>query len=329
MKEQKISRLFVFLAFGLLCSSCGGESADPVVEDTASVVVEDANNVGTDDKISNDQSEPPEDFVSTVDQTNSVELPIIEITMLPAEHGKLATVFSKYVSVFGVNIFATSDTPDAKVLHAAHVMAQYLDNNEDGVVDDVAVLDALVSANASLVMTRTENDFEAINPEEFFGLEYEASQLLFGEETRPDGSGSEGFDATLEEVLHLVTALGYANAHPGAFGESSGSTIAGCMDLARGGKFMSIPNPYPTGSWYHYDDFTCDYRCMVTEYYYWALTSLLGAQDYPGRPESIANEWELPTPALVESGDPCIYALLTNPDFKVPSVLPDGSYGSN
>ena len=34
--------------------------------------------------------------------------------------------FSKYVSVFGVHIFATPDARDEKLLHAAKVMAEYL-----------------------------------------------------------------------------------------------------------------------------------------------------------------------------------------------------------
>ena len=65
---------------------------------------------------------------------------------------------------------------------------------------------------------------------------------------------------------------------------------------------------------------------MVTEYFYWALTSILGAQSYPGRAEEISNEWEAPTRNLVESKDPDVFALLTNPVYKLPSVLPDGVY---
>lgn len=263
-----------------------------------------------------------------LDQGQAVTLPEIKIEPVPEKHQKLSKVFSKYVSVFGVNIFATSDTADAKVLHAAHVLAQYLDNDENGVVDDPAVVESLLSSNASLLMTRLEDDFEKLDPEAFLFPEYEASQLLFGEETHPEGSSaSTGFDATLEEVLHLVTALGYAPAHPKDFGEQPGSTLAKCMDIARGGQFMTIPNPYPAEAWYHYNDYTCDYRCMATEYIYWALTSLLGAQDYPGRAKEIAIEWELPTPELLQSGDPCVYELLTSPKYKLPSVLPDGSYG--
>ena len=50
------------------------------------------------------------------------------------------------------------------------------------------------------------------------------------------------------------------------------------MDKARGGQFTEIPNQYPSSAWYTYDDETCDYKCMSTEYIYWALTSILGGQ---------------------------------------------------
>ena len=31
------------------------------------------------------------------------------------------------------------------------------------------------------------------------------------------------------------------------------------MDIARGGRFLSIPMDYPDTAWYTYDDETCDY----------------------------------------------------------------------
>ena len=45
-------------------------------------------------------------------------------------------VFKIQVSVFGIRVYATAETPNEKVLHAAHVLAQYLDNDEDGVPDN-------------------------------------------------------------------------------------------------------------------------------------------------------------------------------------------------
>ncbi|MEC8853104.1 MAG: hypothetical protein VYD33_01530, partial [Bacteroidota bacterium] len=45
--------------------------------------------------------------------------------------------FTKYVDVLGCfSIYAESSISDAKVLHAAAVTAELLDNNEDGIVDD-------------------------------------------------------------------------------------------------------------------------------------------------------------------------------------------------
>ena len=49
--------------------------------------------------------------------------------------------FPKQAIVFGLKVIATEDTTDEKVLHAAKIMAQYLDNDEDGIVDNQAVVD--------------------------------------------------------------------------------------------------------------------------------------------------------------------------------------------
>ena len=78
--------------------------------------------------------------------------------------------------------------------------------------------------------------------------------------------------------------------------------------------------------WYTYDDKTCYYSCQITEYTYWALTSILGAQEFPGRLEEIQNEWKLNTKEKVKNNDAHAYRLLTNSEFKFPTYLPDGKY---
>lgn len=123
-------------------------------------------------------------------------------------------------------------------------------------------------------------------------------QDLYATETNPNrpsglkGTNAEGFDASLEEVLHVVTT-GYAAAWPEVFGTTSGSQLANAMDKARGGQFDSIPSSYPSSAWYTYNDETCTYDCQCTEYIYWALTSILGGQQY--RLGSIQQEWKLNT----------------------------------
>ena len=65
---------------------------------------------------------------------------------------------------------------------------------------------------------------------------------------------------------------------------------------------------------------------MITEYFYWSLTSILGAQAYPGRFDEIGHEWKLNTLDKVKINDSEIYSILTDTKFIFPSVLPDNEY---
>ena len=98
------------------------------------------------------------------------------------------------------------------------------------------------------------------------------------------------------------------------------------MDEARGGQFMMVPNEYPSEAWYTYNDRTCDYDCMATEYLYWALTSILGAQASQERCSEVNWEWRLCTRAQVETTDTAVYQLLTDPQYRLPTRLPNGDY---
>lgn len=231
--------------------------------------------------------------------------------------------FSKYVNVFGVHIFATSRTPDSKVLHAAVILAEYLDNDEDGKPDNPLVVEALASRDAFLMMTASERELDRIDHEGWQEEGFHCGQFQHAGETAP---GKGRFDASLEEVLHLITQHGYGNAYPRIFGSRKGTKLAECLDRARGGHFTRVPRRYPQTAWFTYDDRSCEYGCQTQEYIYWALTSLLGAQEDPRRCEEISAEWRLCTPEAVKARDPGIYALLKEPKYKFPRVLPDGVY---
>jgi len=227
----------------------------------------------------------------------------------------------KKVEVFGIPIYAVTKVEDVKLLHAANVMAQYLDNDEDGTIDNQAVLDAMIVNEAFMVMWKSENDLDNIDSPSGIG------QDLGNDETHPSfvANGKTGsFDASLEEVFHIITNAGFSQVYPDVFGTNIGTSLSDAMDMARGGQFTSIPNPYPANAWYTYDDTTCDYECMATEYFYWALTSILGAQE--NRLNEIDNEWRLNTKEKVEQTDNAVYQLLTDPTYKFPTVLPDGTY---
>ena len=240
---------------------------------------------------------------------------------MPSQPSGQQVAFTKQVDVFGVPIYATNTTGDDKLLHAAGVLAQYIDNDEDGEADNPEILAALLEGNGAIVMTGTQSETRGMprgsRPR---------GQGLYGEETHPDARERGVFDGALEEILHMVSDIGWGGAYPEVFGRWPDTEIANAMDLARGGRFMDMPETYPEDAWYTYDDETCDYNCQVAEYLYWTLTSILGAQDYPGRLEQIGHEWRLNTRKKVMVGDPAVYAILTNPVYRLPTVLPDGQY---
>jgi hypothetical protein len=223
---------------------------------------------------------------------------------------------------FGVPVYGAPEVSDEKLLHAATVMAEYLDNDEDGLADDPSVVESMVENNAALVMFPSADDLDSSGIFESPWIDQIWGQDLAEDETAVPGR----FDATLEEVLHLINTAGHAQVYPDRLGMEGSTDLTEAMDLARGGHFTGVPSNYPEESWYHYDDTTCDYNCMATEYLYWGLTSLLGAQS--GRCNEIAVEWELCTPEAVESGDPSLHALLTDPLLKLPTVLPNGIYST-
>lgn len=230
--------------------------------------------------------------------------------------------FNRKVVVFGIDIYAVPGVADEKLLHAANVMAQYLDNDEDGTIDDQLVHDKMIENKAFMVMWASENDLNISPPVGRIG------QDLGNDETNPSyvSSGKTGrFDASLEEVLHIINGAGHSHAYPEAFGQKEGTLLANAMDIARGGKFKSIPSSYPANAWYTYNDQTCDYAsCQTIEYLYWAMTSILGAQET--RLNEIGQEWKLNTKDKVMETDKAIYELLSNPKYKMPKVLPDGTY---
>lgn len=257
---------------------------------------------------------------STIDPGNDPNFTIV------ANSDRGFSNFNRKVVVFDIPIYAVAAVEDVKLLHAANIMAQYLDNDEDGTIDNPTIHNSMKSNNAFLFMWKTEADRDNFNPPSGFMV----GQDLGADETVPvwHTNGNTGrFDAALEEVWHIITNGGHERAYPGVFSSRSGSEISAAMDVARGGNFQSPPANYPSGAWYTYDDTTCDYNCQVGEYLYWVMSSMLGAQE--NRLDEIDNEWRLNTRAKVEADDVMAWAIFTDPIYNMPTVLPDGTYRRN
>jgi hypothetical protein len=240
------------------------------------------------------------------------------------------TPFTKYVDVLGCfSIYAESTISNAKVKHAAAVAAELLDNNEDGIVDDPLIEAQLINKNALMPLFFQDGN----SAMDIFEYNYNGdgvSAVLYNNEIDPAQTGHWGDDATVEEIMHTINHVGHTNVYPAAFSmQANSSLMSTAMDVARGGQFMTIPNPYPASAWYHYDDNTCDYECMAIEYIYWVQVSNMGILDDLQTASGIANEWEPYNATLLQSMDTLMYALITDAQYKLPQIAPDGNYCPN
>ncbi|MBL4624628.1 MAG: T9SS type A sorting domain-containing protein [Flavobacteriales bacterium] len=245
----------------------------------------------------------------------------------PNSNDAALTGFTKYIKVLDCfEIYAESGLTDAQVLHAAAIAAELLDNDEDGIIDDATIYAQLSSNQAMMPLFSVDGS----SAENTFNTNYSGSgvsAVLYSAEVDPGNPGFWGMDATVEEIMHTINSVGHVNAYPSAFSLSPNSSLmTTAMDTARGGQYVTIPNPYPAAAWYHYNDQTCDYECMAIEYIYWSTVSNMGLLDDTGICSGIANEWEPCTQPLFQSTDVLMYNLITNAQYKIPQNAPDGNY---
>lgn len=234
--------------------------------------------------------------------------------------------FTSYVNMNGLGVYGEDGVSEEKLLYVAAIFAELLDNDEDGRWDDIDVYSALVERSALMPVFAGEGS----EAEDDFFNNYDGdgvSAVLYNNEIDPSQPGHWGADATIEEVMHTINAVGHTEVYPGVFGlDPDASRLTEAMDVARGGQWITFPDAYPESSWYHYDDWTCDYPCMAIEYIYWAQVSHMGILDDPQTCQGIANEWELCSAELVRTEDVLVYDILTDGNQPLPQLAPDGWY---
>ena len=291
-----------------------------------------------------------------------IPIPLTDIEM-PTENEKAASI-DKKITVFGIKVFALNGVTSRDLKLVANVLAQWIDNDEDGTPDNPAVLAEIVKHNSRMILGVT---FDQIGPwhnnsqrmlkdvhAPTYGLDVTSiNHNWYGlplsnysqDHYRTDGLSPP--DAATEETFHLITDIGYANVYPSVFwhgepdhdnasealrsyiakhGEEqkNASLLTVAMDNARGGHFERPPKQYPDNAWYTRSD-NCGYKCFVGEYIHWGMISLLGYNETRG--ENIQSQWQITNVDSLRKRDPALYGLLTNPEYRFAERAPDGSYG--
>ena len=183
------------------------------------------------------KKEVPKEQVSSIIAPG---LPTFEIlSKHPVECVNESNIVDIFIDVFGVYVIAPEDAPIEKVQHTANVLAQYIDNDEDGVPDDPNVLRELVENNYIVPVWREEDeeafrDYVNTHCEDVVGV---GASMFFGDHDRywEQGGGDSWvfggiananaiknggpgeWDANLEEVWHIVT-WGWFRAYPEQLG---------------------------------------------------------------------------------------------------------------
>ena len=231
-------------------------------------------------------------------------------------------VFNRKVVVFNISTYAFPTVEDNKLLHFANVLAQYLDNDEDGVVDNLIVHDELKATNSFLFIWKTEAERDSfVIPNGHNGKNIGADAIHFI--WHSNGHTGE-FDNSLETAWSFMSSFGYESKYPLVFSSQANSEISIAMDVARGGNFQNPPATYPNTAWFTNSETSCNYECQISHYNYWVISSTLGA--HVNRLANIQDVWTLNTSAKVQSDDVKAWAIFTNPNYNLPTTLPDGTY---
>jgi hypothetical protein len=263
-------------------------------------------------------------FVSLA-QTDSC----LDILTNPDAENPSLSEFDRYINVLGtIKFYAEPGVSDAQLLHAASIGAELLDNDENGVVDDVDLASQLISINAVMPLFAEEG-----SPAENAMMDNEDdafcfSAVLYSQEISPWAPVDWFEDACLEEILHTINVCGHVELYPVIFSLDTpgASQLCQAMDIARGGQFLGVPGSYPDEAWYHYNDVTCDYKCMAIEYLYWCIATDMGALNTPEICTAIEEEWEPCSPELFENTDVMMHSIVNNPAYKLPQLAPNGIY---
>ena len=271
-----------------------------------------------------------------VEKVPSTLLPSFEILNKHPKLDCLNKTMDVFIDIFGIWVISTKSAPENYVLHTANVLAEFIDNDLDGMPDDADVLKYLVENNYVVPVwtTSIRTDFwkqaRGTYCEDNIGM---AASMYYDEDQWALGGIEKTgtWDTNLEEVWHVISQ-GWYETYPQAFGNQDDindtSRLREAMDIARGGKFDTVPSKYPDDAWYKYYDSTCEYHCQVSEYFYWALMSNIGALEptLTNKCEESKHEWNICTKFDLQKIDKSVYALLNDSTFRLPKNIPLGRY---
>ncbi len=217
-------------------------------------------------------------------------------------------VFDKSAVVFdAITIFGTKDVPKEKLEHAANVAAQWLDNDEDGQVDDETLRRTLEKNKATVVMSK-EGFSAAGMAKVMSSFSGYALQDLYAVET----NNPSRRDASQEEIHHIIVNAGWQKMLPEIFSDQK-------KDNSKLYRIWKYAND---NGHYSYADPTCDDACKTVEFFYLATAAYLDSQA-----DLFSDEMRLKTVEALREHIPKIFEIFESKDYVYPvHQWPNGQY---
>lgn len=263
-------------------------------------------------------------------------------------------------------MWAQADVPEWAVDHAVSVLNEFLDSNEDGIVDDPKIMKVLTTDEHSkdvAVLTCRGGIGSGPLKDLFWSV-----TRTYGQESldEVDENGINGYKRNCMEETHHLIHRGLEKAYNKVFGNGLNSELSLGIDQAYDDcEYVQSCVPdcedyncecddppcddvgqyncqWIQGSCdgiYHYDHpMHCDSAtegggCQGSEGFYWPWTTAYGWQ--ANACDEIAAEWEVCTPEQLATNPKTeiLYKLVTGQSssqkkygYRLPSRLPDGNY---
>lgn len=220
-----------------------------------------------------------------------------------------AAAFDKSALVFDtLLICGTNQVSAEKLTHAANVAAEWLDNDEDGQVDEPRLLEAMQANNPVVLMTGNGISTLAM-PSLLPAIQGRSSQDLSAAETNPAGDRR---DASQEEIHHIIMNSGWIPLFPATFSDQA----------SENSKLYQAWQVADVNQLYVYNDPTCNDSCKVTEFVYLATAAYFGdVRDLQ------TDEIRLYTRDELQESIPAIIEIFESGDYVYPTNhWPDGTY---
>ena len=204
-------------------------------------------------------------------------------------------------------ICVTGDVPNLKLKHAAKVTAQWLDNNQDGHIDDENLQKTLIKNKAIVIMSK--DGFSAFS---MIRIRSKFSSYVLQDLSEEETNNPSRRDASQEEVHHIIMNAGFQKMLPKTFSaqKSDDSTLYKIWKDANDNGF------------YSYDDSTCDDACKTIEFIYLATAAYLDSQA-----DLFSDEMRVKTRLALKEKLPGITEIFESNTYTYPiHIWPDGNY---